>query len=151
LSIIGLDKENGFSWFSQPNKDERKMILTINNYNFYSLTDKEFQERHYLCHLICASYNNQELPIFTIKDEGKLSISESRYYYCWSSTRIQSVNPFSDEGLAHIITASKKGIETDSLFKIEGYRNLYQDCIPELACLLDEIIPPETEYDAESA
>jgi hypothetical protein len=151
MSINGLEKEYTFAWFSQPGRDERRMVQSVNNEGFYCLADRKFQEQNYLFHLVCASYNDYQPPIFTVRNDGKLGICESRYYYFRSSDRTKSVNPFSDEGIARIKTAAQKGIEADNWSKLEDYHNLYQNCIPELACLLDEITPPETEYDVESA
>jgi len=151
MSINGLEKENTFAWFPQPGRDERKMIKAIHTEEFYRLPDKKFQERHYQCHLKCASYNDHEPPIFAIGEDGKLGISESRYYYFRSGNGTQSVNPFSNEGLARIKIAAKKGIEADNWQKLETYRDIFRNCVPDLACLLDDIVSLETEENAESA
>jgi hypothetical protein len=151
MPIHGLDKGNTFAWFSQPGRNERQMIRSINNEGFYRLSDKKFQERYYQCHLVCATYNDYEPPIFTIRDDGKLDISENRYYCFRSCDRAESLNPFSNDDMASIKTAAKKGIRADNWQNLEEYRRLFKNSVPELACLLDGIISMETEYNAESA
>jgi hypothetical protein len=140
MPVHGFDKENTFAWFTQPDRNERKMIRSINNEGFYRLSDKKFQERCYQCHLVCATYNDYELPIFTIRDDGKLDISENRYYYFRSCEGTEPLNPFSDEGAARIKTAAQKGIEADNRQDLEKYSNLFKNSIPELACLLDDYL-----------
>jgi hypothetical protein len=156
-SVLRLDRDRPFAWFSQPNRKERKMILSIPTESYYRLTDRDFQKRHYILHLECATYNNDfEPPIFTVSDEGKLEIRERRYYFYNSDNRTKTINPFSDEGMACIKAFSLKGIawmDVDNWQKLKDYGNLFKDCIPDLAFLLDSLFP-EDGYDegfAESA
>jgi hypothetical protein len=126
------------------------MIQSIPTEDYYRLADGDFQKRHYILHLECATYNHDfNPPVFIVSDEGKLEISERRYYYYNSDSRTKTLNPFSNEGMACIKAFSLKGIawmDVDNWQKLKDYGNLFKDCIPDLAFLLDSILP-EDGYD----
>jgi hypothetical protein len=124
-SINRLEADRTFVWFPKPGREERKMILAFHSESFYR-----------------------------VSDDGKLSITEDRYYYYNSDHRTKTLNPFTDEGMACIKAFALKGIEwmeVENWQKMKNYSNLFEDCIPDLAFLLKNILPEEDDYYVEVA
>jgi hypothetical protein len=152
MPVNGL-KEKGYAtaYIPQPAEDERKLIQAIHTGHFYNHPDKRLKEKHYRLHLVCATYNEYQPPIFSIGDEGKLAIKEDRYYAYKDPDTIHALNPFSPDDMAIIKTAAQNGIVPEYAWRMETYYELFQDCVPELAALIVQAMLQDEADMAESA
>jgi len=139
------------AYIAQPGKDERKLLKAIHTGDFYGHSNKDLQEKHYPLHLVCATRNDCFPPIFTIKDDGRLAVAEERYYYCKDQDTVNSLNPFSCDGLKQIQEAAQKGIEIECHWRTEVYYKIFQDCVPELAAVFLQTFSVDEEDTADSA
>jgi len=151
MSVSDLKEERASAYVPQPSRDERKLLKNIHTGDFYGIFDKELQEKHYPLHLVCATYNENMPPIFSIGNGGMLSITEERYYCYRDPGTVHSLNPFSLDDMNIIQAAAKIGIETEYNWRLEAYRDLFQACIPELSAILSKAVPIDEEDVAESA
>jgi hypothetical protein len=138
------------SYIPQPGRDERKLLKAIHTGDFYGHFNKNLQEKYYPFHLLCAAYNECLPPLFSINNDGKLAVTEDRYYAYKDPESMHSLNPFSPDGLKLILTAAQKGIETEYKCQLETYYELFRLCIPELSEILFLAIGTDEEL-AESA
>jgi len=151
VSVSDLKGERASAYVPQPSRDERKLLKNIHTGDFYGSFDKELQEKYYPLHLVCATYNENTPPIFSIGNGGKLSIAEERYYCYRDPDTVHSLNPFSLDDIKKIQSAAKIGIETEYTWRLETYRDLFQGCIPELSAILSQAVAIDEEDVAESA
>jgi hypothetical protein len=151
MPVNEVKEEGTFTYISQPDKDERNLIKDIRAEVFYAHNDRQLQEQYYQRHLAYATFNDFQPPVFSVREDGKLDIKEDRYYGYKYPDRTDALNPFSDMDMKRIRTASGKGIEVEYGWKLETYRALFRNCLPELAELLLQAIPREDENLAESA
>jgi hypothetical protein len=150
MSVNSFKEKRASAYIPQPCRDERKLLKTIHSGDFYSHANKELQEKYYPLHLLCATYNECLPPLFSIDNDGKLAVTEDRYYAYREADSIQSLNPFSSDGLKLILTAAQKGIETECKWHLETYCELFRLSIPELSEILFQAIGIEEEL-SESA
>jgi hypothetical protein len=148
---VNFKKERAFAYIPQPSRDERKLLIAIHTEGFYSHPNKTLQEKHYPLHLVCATYNECTPPIFSIGEEGKLAITEERYYAYKAPDSMHNLNPFSLDGFKIIQTAARMDIEIERKWRRESYHDLFRNCIPELAAILSRTVPIDEEDLAESA
>jgi hypothetical protein len=150
-SVNRFKEKLAFAYIPQPSRDEKKLLITIHTGAFYSHPNKNLQAQYYPLHLVCATYNEYTPPIFSIGDDGKLAITEERYYAYKAPDTMHSLNPFSLDGLKLIQTAAQRGVEIEHEWRMETYYDLFRYCIPELAAVLSTAVPMNEEDLAESA
>jgi hypothetical protein len=80
MPVNGFKEKRASAYIAQPSKDERKLLTAIHTGGFYSNVNNKLQEKYYHLHLVCAAYNECLPPIFSIGNDGKLVITEERYY-----------------------------------------------------------------------
>ena len=151
MSVHDLKEKYAFAYIPQPSREERLLLKTIHCEGFYSHTDKGLQEKYYHLHMVCAAYNDNRTPIFSVSGNGKLSVKEDRYYAYRDPEAMNNLNPFSLDDMALIKTAARNGIDAEYEWRLEDYSALFGNCLPELAILLAQAISQDDEDLAESA
>jgi hypothetical protein len=152
MSVNALKKERASAYIPQPSWDEWKLLIAIHTEGFYSHPNKTLQEKYYPLHLVCATSNEYTPPIFSLGEEGKLAITEERYYAYKAPDFMNSrLNPFSLDGVKLIQTAARMGMEIEHEWRRDTYYGLFRNCVPELAAILSRTAPIDEENLAESA
>jgi superfamily II DNA/RNA helicase len=151
MPVHEVKEESTATYIAQPDKDERKLLQDIHTEAFYAHNDRRLQEQYYQRHLVCATFNDFQPPVFSVGEDGKLDVKEDRYYGYKYPERADAMNPFSALDMKRIQTAAGKGIAVEYGWKLESYIGLFCGCIPELAELLVQATPKEGENFTESA
>jgi len=145
FSFKDFDNDRDSLYISQPSREERKLLKSINTKDFYNHVDRSLMEKYYSLHLSCALHSDFRPPIFSRDNNGKLAIREDKYYAYKDPENLHDFNPFSSKDILLILNTARKGIIAEHEWRLEEYSNLFQNSLQELSFLLYDAIPQDEE------
>jgi hypothetical protein len=140
IKVPSLIKEHHLEYFSKLNDFNKKLILEIDNNDFYKNKDEKYKEEHYTLHLKCAANNRDFDPIcfYKFADVPKLYIRSSEIAHYDERPGPQLLNPFNKDDLMIIQQGILTGFEFDNEYRKDDDLEAIKECYPSLFPLIQK-------------